>query len=140
MDLDVGADDVAGEDVDHYVRLEIRALDWAQKLSDVARVHLPRCGRPQFRTGPGGWRACRRRSVTADDLPLEYATLGGVDTLIANFPHPYQRGRNAHPNWGTSASIECLSTVVAPTLRAARGVSPPRDHPQLTVPPRRLHE
>lgn len=56
----------------------------------------------------------------ADDLPLEYATLGGVDTLIANFPHPYQRGRNAHLNWGTSASTEYLTTVVAPTLRAAR--------------------
>ncbi|MFI9637103.1 hypothetical protein ACIHAX_30845 [Nocardia sp. NPDC051929] len=54
------------------------------------------------------------------ELPLEYVTLGGIDTIVANFPHPYQRGRNVHLNWGTSSNTAYLTDVVAPTLRAAR--------------------
>lgn len=51
---------------------------------------------------------------------LHYCELGGVTTLVADFPHPYQQGSNSHLNWGRSASTEYLDSVVSPTIRAAR--------------------
>ena len=51
--VDVGADDVAGVDVDHHVGVEVGALDRPVELGDVPRVHLPRAGGGQLRTGPG---------------------------------------------------------------------------------------
>jgi hypothetical protein len=61
-----------------------------------------------------------RLDHVGEGLPLEYADFGGVDTLIASFPHPYQQGRNSALSWGSSASTPYLNAVVAPTLRAAR--------------------
>ncbi|MGB3676465.1 MAG: hypothetical protein WA988_18705, partial [Candidatus Nanopelagicales bacterium] len=51
---------------------------------------------------------------------LEYAEFAGAPTMIAAFPHPYQRGRNSHLNWGNSDSTPYLNDVVAPTITAAR--------------------
>src|SRR5664279_3828787 len=51
--VNMGADNIAGENVDHHVTIEVGALDRAGQFRDVPRIHLPRTGRRQLRDRPG---------------------------------------------------------------------------------------
>ena len=50
--MDLHSDDVAGEDIEHHVAVEIFALDRAGQFRDVPGVNLSVAGGDQFEESP----------------------------------------------------------------------------------------
>ena len=71
--VDPDADDVAGVDVDHHVRVEVAALHRPGEFGDVPGVHLGWSGRDQFRHRPG--------RVAGDPAPLDQLRVVGQDPI-----------------------------------------------------------